>query len=216
MSTGTFKGLLLGALCLGLTACEDIAGLDLADATTGENLALQNATLGNGAVRLMPPPGFCVDKRSLRGSFAIMARCDTLGGRLTTDAPLAIITATTVAASGPAQVSTSNFDGTTETVLQRRDDGPLALVQVRGKPPGSGMRDTYWRGAARVGNHVVGLAIYQGADNPDLGPTAPDLLTQTIERTQEQSIAYAAATQNNSATQALKQTNNERLSGLFE
>lgn len=205
MSTGTCKGLLLGVFCLGLTACEDIAALDKSGATTGENLALRNATLGDGTIKLVPPPGFCVDKRSLRQGFAIMARCDILGGTVSTDAPLAVITATTVAVIGPAQFSTSSFDGASETVLQRDDEGPLALVQVKGTPPSPGMRDTFWRGAAQVGGHVVGFAIYEATDSRDLGTTAPNLLVQTYERTHEQSIVAIAALQDNSATGAVKQ-----------
>ncbi|WP_299650556.1 hypothetical protein [uncultured Tateyamaria sp.] len=216
MSTGTCKGFLLGALLMGLAACEDIAALDLGGATTGENLALRNATLGDGTIKLVPPPGFCVDKRSLRKSFAIMARCDTLGGNLNTDAPLAVITATTLAVTGPAQVSTSDVAGASETVLQQDDDGPLALVQVKGAPPSPDMRDTYWRGAARVGNHVVGLAIYEATSGQDLGATAPNLLIQTYERTQEQSVVALVALQDNSATGGPKQTNGGLLSGLFE
>lgn len=215
MNTGTSKGLLLGALLFGLAACEDFAGLNLGGAT-GENLALNSARLADGTVRLVPPPGFCVDKRSLRQSFALMARCDTLGGRLTTDAPLAIITATTVKATGAAQISTSDFESPSETVIERIDDAPLALVQVKGTPPSPGMRDTYWRGAARIGDQVIGLALYQKASDADLGNVAPNLLIQTVEQTQEQSIVAAVALQDNSATQTPKPAGRGFLAGLFE
>ncbi|WP_299044966.1 hypothetical protein [uncultured Tateyamaria sp.] len=216
MNTGTSRGVLFGSILLGLAACEDFAALDLAGATTGENLALTNATLGGGMIKLVPPPGFCVDKRSLRQSFAIMARCDTLGGQLTTDAPLALITATTVKVTGPVAVSTSDFESPAEQVLQRRDDNDLALVQVRGSPPGDGMRDTYWRAAARIGNQVVGLALYEPSDGRDLGATAPALLTQMVERTHEQSVIAAVAAQDNSATAGPKPARQGFLSGLFE
>ncbi|GGX40464.1 hypothetical protein GCM10007385_04810 [Tateyamaria omphalii] len=215
MNTGTSKGLLLGALLFGLAACEDFAGLNLGGAT-GENLALNNAKLAGGTISLVPPSGFCVDKRSLRQNFALMARCDTLGGRLTTNAPLAIITATTVTATGVTQVSTSDFESASETVLERIDDAPLALVQVKGKPPSPGMRDTYWRGAARIGDQVIGLALYQKASNTDLGSVAPNLLIQTVEQTQEQSIVAAVALQDNSATQTPKPAGRGFVSGLFE
>lgn len=215
MNTGTSKGLLLGALLFGLAACEDFAGLNLGGAA-GENLALSGARLAGGTVRLVPPPGFCVDKRSLRQSFALMARCDTLGGRLTTDAPLAIITATTVKATGTAQISTSDFESASETVIERIDDAPLALVQVKGTPPSPGMHNTYWRGAARIGDQVIGLALYQKASDADLGDVAPNLLIQTVEQTQEQSIVAAVALQDNSATQTPKPAARGFLSGLFE
>ncbi|APX13199.1 hypothetical protein [Tateyamaria omphalii] len=214
MSTGISKGVLLGTLLLGLAACEDFAGLNLAG--TGQSFALSGANLAGGTVKLMPPPGFCVDRRSVRDSFALMARCDTLGGQQTTDAPLAIITATTVAVTGAAQISTSNFDSAAETVLQRADDGPLALVQVTGAPPSTDMRSTYWRGAAQVGNHVLGLAIYEDANSTALDRAGQGLLTQTVERTQEQSVVAAVAPPDNSATPAPKQSGNGVLAGLFE
>ena len=216
MNTGTSKGVLVGSILLGLAACEDFAALDLAGATTGENLALTNATLAGGTIKLVPPPGFCVDKRSLRQSFALMARCDTLGGRLTTDAPLALITATTVEVTGAAQISTSDFEGSSEQVLQRRDDDDLALVQVRGTPPSDDMRDTYWRAAARVGNQVVGLALYEPSGAGALGDTAPSLLARTVKDTQEQSVIALVAAQDNSATAAPKETRGGFLAGLFE
>lgn len=215
MNTGTSKGLLLGALLLGLAACEDFAGFNLGGATS-DSLALSGAKLADGVVQLVPPSGFCVDKSSLRQNFALMARCDTLGGKLTTDVPLAIITATTVATNDAIQISTSTFESASETVIQRVDDAPLALVQVKGKPPSADMRDTYWRGAAQIGDQAIGLTLYQRANDTDLGEAAPKLLTQTIEQTQEKSIVAAIARQDKSATQTPKLANGGFLSALFE
>ncbi|WP_147109641.1 hypothetical protein [Tateyamaria sp. syn59] len=214
MSTGTSKGVLLGTLLLTLSACEDFAGLNLAG--TGEGFALSGANLAGGTVKLMPPPGFCVDKRSVRDSFAIMARCDTLGGQHTADAPLAIITATTVAVDGAAQIDTSAFEGTSETVLQRTEDGALAVVQVTGAPPSPDMRGTYWRGAAQVGNQVLGLAAYEDANSTALDQLGQSLLTQTVERTQEQSVVAAVVPPDNSATSPPKPSGNGFFAGLFE
>lgn len=215
MSTGTCKGLLFGALLFGLAACEDFAGFNLGGAS-GENLALSEATLGDGTIKLVPPPGFCVDKRSLRQNFALMARCDTLGGRLTTDAPLAIITATTVKATGTAQISTSDVENASEAVIQRIDDAPLALVQVKGTPPGTDMRNTYWRGATRIGGHVIGLTLYEKESGGDLGNAAPDLLIGVIEQTRENTTIATLAPADNSATQTPKPAGKGFLSGLFE
>ncbi|MEL6465845.1 MAG: hypothetical protein AAFQ58_12835 [Pseudomonadota bacterium] len=207
MNTGTSKWALLGILLFGLSACEDLAALDLAGATTGQNLALQSAQLGNGSIKLVPPPGFCIDKRSLKDSFAIMARCDTLGGRPSADAPLAVITATTVAVSGSVSIDSTALETADETILQQATQGQLALIQVKGAPPSPEMRDTYWRGAAPVGNHLVGLAIYEAAAGQELGRDAPDLLVQTIERAEYRPVIVAAAPQDNSATGTPKQTN---------
>jgi len=78
------------------------------------------------------------------------------------------------------------------------------------------MRDTYWRGAAQIGDQAIGLTLYQKANDTDLGEAAPKLLTQTIEQTQEKSIVAAIARQDKSATQTPKLANGGFLSALFE
>ena len=65
---------------------------DTATPNARRNLALANAELADGALTLVPPAGFCVDKSTLRPSFAVVARCDSLGARQTVnDAPLGMI-----------------------------------------------------------------------------------------------------------------------------
>ena len=173
-----------------------------------------SAELGQGGVTLVPPTGFCIDKRSLRASFALIARCDTLGGTGASGAPLAVITATTVMATGaPGPDDLGNGQ---ETVLSRTDTDALSLIQVRGTPPSPDMADVFWRGAGQIGEQVLGLAIYEGAQGGQLGRLAPELLVQTMERTLDQSAIKQAARQDNSATTPAKPSGNGFLAGLFE
>ncbi|MEL6450571.1 MAG: hypothetical protein AAFQ19_04875 [Pseudomonadota bacterium] len=212
MNTWTCKGLLVAALCLGLTGCDEGgAGLSFAVLTPhAPSQALTEAELGRGALTLVPPNGFCIDKRSLRHSFALMARCDVLGADGGAGAPLAVITATAVVAAQDQARTVLKAAG--EVVLSERSDDAVALVQVRGTPPMPMMRDVYWRATAQVGDHLLGLALYQPDSAGDLGSTAPDLLVQTMRRTQ----AHSVRAQDNSATTGANQTGNGFLAGLFQ
>lgn len=191
----TQRSLAAGALLLALAGCETPGGAG------GTNAAgLTSARLARGAVTLVPPAGFCVDKRSLRTSFAIMARCDTLGGTATYGAPLAVITAATVASATSAAAGGAQ----NETILSRRQLQTVTLLRVKGKPPSPDMRDEFWRAVGLVGDQVIGLAIYEPAGGAGLGELAPELLNQAMHRTRVQTEAAAAARQDNSATTVAK------------
>ncbi|WP_299721903.1 hypothetical protein [uncultured Tateyamaria sp.] len=196
MITWISKALCAGAICLALASCDDFASTGGAAPGSG----LPFAQLARGAVTIVPPVGYCVDKRSLRARFALMARCDTLGGTATFGAPLALITAAAVAPGDSASVSGPED----ETILDRRQGQTLTLLQVKGKPPSAEMRDVYWRAIGQVGGQVVGLAIYEPADGAALGERAPDLLAQTMRRTRAQTAAEAVKAQDNSATTQAK------------
>ncbi len=196
---------MVGACCLALTACDDIGGPGLG-ATAPEGLAF--AELGRGAVTLVPPDGFCIDPRSLRASFALIARCDTLGGGQGRGQPLAIITATTVPSSAEAASAVGTDQ---ETVLDETRTDALVLARVRGTPPSPDVRDIYWRAVGQIGDQAVGFALYEASGSPELGALAPDLLIQMMDRTQRKS----AAPQDNSATTAAKPEPRGLLAGLF-
>ena len=198
MTTWTCKGLIAGAV-LALAGCDEFGGLT-SDTSAEPVLGLTSAQLGRGAVTLVPPSGFCVDKRSLRQSFALMARCDTLGGPAARGAPLALITATTTANTGAIRVSANDLGSSGETILAQSERSSVTLVQVQGTPPDPGMRKVYWRAAGQVGTHVVALAIYEAQGGATLGELAPDLLAQTMQRTQARSSTAVAGQQDNSAT----------------
>lgn len=200
MTTWTSKGLLAGAFCLALAGCDDLVTSGTA---SGAN-ALRAAKLARGAVTLVPPPGYCIDKRSLRANFAVMARCDTLGGTETFGAPLAVITATTL----PATTGGTEPEPQSEAILSRRKSPGLTFIQINGTPPSPDMRDVFWRGTGRVGDQVLGLAIYEAKDGIALGELAPDLLAQTMRRTKGETERAAAAVQDNSATTAAKPAEN--------
>ncbi len=211
MNTWTSRVCAAVLTSLTLAGCEGGLGL-----TGSDTAALRTAPLGQGAVTLVAPSGFCIDTRSLRTQFALMARCDTLGADGAEDAPLALITATTATLTDPQTITPETLGANGETVVDRADRDGLMLVQLRGTPPNPAFRETYWRAAGQIGDQIVGLTLYEAQDSAPLGASAPRILAQTMQRTQEQTSAYADAAADNSATPP---DNNASLSfadGLFE
>ena len=191
----TSKAALVGAACMALAACDDLAGVGGA-----QNNGLPVASLARGAVNLVPPVGYCVDKRSVRARFALMARCDTLGGGPSFGAPLAVITAATVDQS--AIDASINEDS--ETILSRRSSDDLTLLEVNGTPPSPDMRPVFWRAVGQVGEQIIGLAIYEGDNGAPLGELAPQMLAETLQRTRARSAVQLSAAQDYSATTPTK------------
>ncbi|QUJ76370.1 hypothetical protein KDD17_15990 [Sulfitobacter albidus] len=68
-------------LCGALAGCDalpDASGV-LSGIAGDQAPPLTQAKMMRGAVTLVPPTGFCIDPKTLNESFALMARCDTLG-----------------------------------------------------------------------------------------------------------------------------------------
>lgn len=209
MTTWTCKGLIAGAALVALAGCDDIAG-GLAGAPSGQkpataNNALRFANLGGGAVTLVPPAGFCIDKRTLRKEFALMARCDILGGATEFGTPVALITAAIVP---QAKHDADRRGDAGEVVLQERTYDTHSVFQLEGRPPSADLRKVYWRAVGTVGEQVIGLALYEPTGGAELGERAPDMLSQTVRQTQDSSNAARKTAQNNSATAGAKPVTN--------
>lgn len=174
MNTWSFRAQVAALSLLSLGGCAEVPGTafftDLAGGLQ-RDVALSQASMAAGTVTLRAPPGFCIDKRSLSQQFALMARCDTLGvPSAVGDAPLGLITASFIPAGaslGPpspealeAALDLSDVRDTQET-----PSGVTFRATGRVHPVGTGT--DHWRGAARVGNQIMGLAFYGPADGPE-------------------------------------------------
>ena len=187
MNTWTFKGLVTTlATCLALAGRDAVDGLALSGAFDRE--PLKTAELADGAITLVPPEGFCIDPRSLKARFALMARCDTLGGDKGQDAPLAVITATAVPLTANAVVTIDDLVTEHEAVLSRETLDNLTMVQLQGNPPIENAHLVYWRGASNISGYGIGLTIYASDSRPALNQRAPALLTQVVERIHSQKM----------------------------
>lgn len=175
---------------------------------------------------VVAPEGYCVDPDSLKRDFALMARCDTLGIRgQQKDVPLAIITATSPRMTLDRSLPDPGelVDGS-EALLDSHRDAGLQLVKIAGTAPAEGLSGRYWRGAAKVGTGVLGLAIYPPANSPDLDRDAIVLLNETFQRSKAATSPVSEVTTDVAAeeetTQTIepepKKTLRERIAGLLK
>ncbi|MEM6311515.1 MAG: hypothetical protein AAF754_15850 [Pseudomonadota bacterium] len=151
-----------------LPACTEIGftlptfDLGLSGGEFRRNVALVSAEMAQGQIKLVPPDGYCIDKRALRQDFAVLARCDSLGGRGgAQDAALGLITVAITPEAG--DVVLSEFvdllvPAEAEHLAEFNSEG-LSLVQVLGDvPPGADAR--HWRGVTRASGQLVSLAAF--------------------------------------------------------
>lgn len=138
-----------------------------------------NALLAGGEIQLAGPPGYCIDADSLRngrsGGFALLASCAALGAEGPSAGMPAVMTVT-VSRPVPGQEAPTVDDlratVAPANVLASREDGALAMVQLDegGEAAFDGSDARYWRGAKRVGDRIIGLALYA----PEGGTLAGD------------------------------------------
>ncbi|NRB03484.1 MAG: hypothetical protein HRU30_09485 [Rhodobacteraceae bacterium] len=155
----------------------------------------QIALMG-GDVVLVAPDGFCVDTRSKRRNFALMARCDVLGGdsQSSNAAPLAILTASVVPVADDTTLTETVAAERKDRVLDISDDDGLFLTRLKSDPPSDAFRNDFWRGSANVGVYVLRLGAYSAKGAPVLGPYGRVLLEESLTFTRAASQTSAAAT----------------------
>ena len=186
MSTWTCR--VASGVILGLVAgCGELPDLGLG--SSNREAPLARASLGKGQVVLVPPDGYCIDRKSLKERFALMARCDTLGaGRAKSGAPLAVVTASLAHVDSGRLPEFSAIATPSEAVLETEDHGDLRLVSVQGTPPAEGLSSQYWRGAGMLGAYMLGLTAYGPEEAAGLGPSGATLIAETFDRTQTRSV----------------------------
>lgn len=171
-----------------MAGCNTTNSLSFAAAPTPK---VTQAKLADGAVTLVTPYGYCVDERSVRTrnseSFALIARCDTLGvDGFFEGHELVMIAVTTVEWTDGAQPSATQLAqsaGGAEVLKQRSVNG-VPLLQLRDKNHGVAKASpNYWRGAFVANDQLVGVALYgnedSAASNDDGGRILENLIVKT-------------------------------------
>lgn len=192
MNTWNCKGPLAALALTFLAGCEGglggafLEGLESLEGFTGggRDVALSQARMAFGQVTLVPPPGFCIDKRSLKQQFALMARCDKLGvPSAAGDAPIGIITASFapwvegVPLPTPAETADAQK---LQTINDPIVDGESVTFRATTTKPRTGAAAAQWRGTARVGGQIMGLALHAPKDGRALSSEGRALLTAVI------------------------------------
>lgn len=130
--------------------------------------ALRAVALGDGALTVSAPRGYCVDRSSLRGRsgrVVLLASCERLTGTPGVAVEPAVMTVSILPQADDAPVPTP--EGLARAVAPARVGqsgtlGDLAYAQVigGGAAPLPGGDPRHWRGARVVAGHLVGLALY--------------------------------------------------------
>lgn len=204
MSTWISKILRRGGLRPALVICASVL-LSGCIAQTGGGSGVpvvRKAALAGGAVVVVPPAGYCLDKSSITdrpgGSFALIASCESLTGRRAGSGPEpAVITVSvTPPRQGREQPEAARLAealGSGVALSEANGDG-LIVVQVQGAGalPGDRGDTRHWRGAMVVNDRLVGLAIYGAAGSDIAGRVGERLLVATAEAIRENSPFLAA------------------------
>lgn len=149
---------------------------------------LTTAPLARGAVMLVAPDGYCIDPAALTSNFAMLARCDALGAENSaTTMPFALI-AVSVApmaadAKLPTAVELAAGKGLEQPSKPIEEDG-YVIFPANGAPAATGLAGSHWRGATIVNGHMVGVALFRGADSPRISSEGAAIIESMIKKTQ--------------------------------
>ena len=222
MNTWSFKLTIVTAALLALAACDDAGRLSLLDGSAADRSqpGLVSASLAGGDVTLVAPDGMCIDPGSVTRTFALMARCDTLGARdpRKANAPLAILTASVAPERIDGPIDHAALNDGVGTIIEEYEPELVHLVRLQADAPSSDLSQDIWRGAGSIGGHVMAVTLYNPDEGETPGSVARELITQTLDRSLSQSINRAVASAGQKPVDG-QQTgaNNTRfsLSGLF-
>jgi|TARA_R110002049_G_scaffold44333_5_gene130068 hypothetical protein len=176
-----------------LTACEGGQGLTLGGPAAPEKPLLQTKMAG-GAVHLVPPQGYCIDRKSLKPRFALMARCDALGvPDVITDAPLGILTVSLVdgkpGAPLPTPTQVAKAAKLTRVMDPSTRDG-ATIFAADGPVPIEGMSARQWRGTALIGGQTASVTFYGPPQSRAISGEGRTVVANLIQR----SVANSPAT----------------------
>lgn len=180
----------------GLSGCLSSSGLAFApqdeasQSQTAVN-ALDKYDFEAGRISLVPPKGYCIDKRSVRdrngAGFALIARCDMLGRRgIQSGHDLALISVTIGAQSAAETPSIADLKGSADgaTILEEMNKGGLPMIRLQTDSLDlDGAAEQHWRAAFALNGHLVALALYAPENNVPLTRKAMSLLESLVSRT---------------------------------
>lgn len=197
MTIWTFKSPFAALAFLTLSACEGGQGLPLPGLPGGGDKPLSQTTLAGGAIRVVPPDGYCIDPQSLKSRFALMARCDSLGqSEVNTSTPLGVLTLALVPADPEAPLPTPQEIAEALNLTQISEvggsDGATIFV-AEGPVPAVGMSGRHWRGMASISGHLVSVTLYGAPQSRALSDEGRGLVAALIRRTRAQSAGRGTA-----------------------
>ena len=222
MNTGICKAACLGLMVATLSACTEGAELGFLQTKQGASASgpapLTQAQMMRGAVTLVPPSGYCIDPRSLKQNFALLARCDTLGGKNgALDAPLGVMTVSLAASIGPALSLSSVAQAADATSLgERFDVKGVELARATATSPKGDLSKNHWRAVTQINRTDLSIALFAPAQSPALSNEGRSMIRSMINATQSASVATSVATGIPPKATNPKKGLAATLTGLFE
>lgn len=172
--------------------------------------------MARGALRLVPPSGYCIDRRGLRQDFAVMARCDSLGAETAGGgAPLGFIAVSVAPLSGAfAQGAAGGLVGPDTVTLARSTAGAATILHLSGPTP-QGTDPQHWKGVMPVGAHAVSFSAFGPAGGRLARAEGGALLASVAQRVQAMPAPQAAVIKAEQPAEK-RQGIGGLLSGLFD
>lgn len=184
---------LLSACDIPDTGAELLASIAPAEDAALPAIPLVQALMMRGKVTLVPPIGYCIDAESLSQSFALMARCDTLGAATGGNgAPVGVLTvsltrsAKNAAVPTPQEIATATGLGTPENA---REGEFSVIFRTTGSVPSPDLSPIHWRSVSKVGNFTMGAALFGPEGRRAVSPEGSDVLEEMIKRTTDKTNA---------------------------
>ena len=197
MITWTSKRPLAALAMLTLSACEGGQGFSFGGGTGAPDKPLRQTALAGGAVQVVPPQGYCIDPKSLKRRFALMARCDALGlPDVVTAAPRGILTLALIEAEAEAPLPTPQQVAEATGLSQLQEAGSIkgaTIFVAQGSVPAEGMSPRHWRGMARIGGHVASVTLYGAPQSRAISEEGRALVADLIQQSRSKSAKAAAA-----------------------
>ncbi|AXI44847.1 hypothetical protein C1J03_01635 [Sulfitobacter sp. SK012] len=139
-----------------------------------------------GAVALVPPRGYCIDRKSLKSNFALLARCDVLGANTSSrNAPFGFITVsfseteTPDVLPTPKQIAKATKVSAPQSIRSSKD---YTVFQARSPSPIDGMDSRHWRSVALIGGHVMSAVLYGPKAQRAVTVEGRDMLRSLVQR----------------------------------
>lgn len=217
MNTGIFKGLLLGLTACVLSACSQGLTFGPLQEIGSKSPPLTKARMASGAVTLAPPSGFCIDPSSLTQNFALMARCDVLGGKNgALDAPLGLITVSIAQNTGTPIDAAGLASASNATVVKALSDETVDMVRAETATPPDGLAQTHIRATAQIDGYDLSLALYAPEHSAAQGSRGVRMITELVNLSQNASVADAVAAQASTITTDNKKQPKAAFAALFD
>ncbi|WP_411976220.1 hypothetical protein [Sulfitobacter faviae] len=197
MITWTSKSPLAALAMLTLSACEGGQGFSFGGSPDTPEKPLLQTALAGGAVQVVPPQGYCIDPKSLKPRFALMARCDALGlPDVVSAAPRGILTLALIEAEADAPLPTPQQVAEAAGLSQLQEAGSVeggSIFVAQGPVPADGMSSRHWRGMARIGGHVASVTLYGAPQSRAISEEGRALVADLIRQSRSKSATPAGA-----------------------